>query len=166
MSQLNWKDFFLLRKSRLQWERSAGLLGTLSGFGVGGAYFLFVADFDPLAEGPFGLPDMGMAYGLGIVLSGFGGFVLGTLGAVPMWRILRKPNILKMMDVKERDLYQRISKHRPKDIPFMNVPGSQRAVRLPDYYGEKITSVSAYRTWMRNQKLFMARLKSGRLEVD
>ena len=64
----------------------------------------------------------------------------------------------------EQDLYVRIKKHRPKDIRINMIPGLQQ--KMPDYYGEKITSVSAYRNWIRNQKLFVARVKSGRLPMD
>ena len=46
--------------------------------------------------------------------------------------------------------------HRPKDIKFINVPGSGE-VTLPDYYGEKIHSIKDYKSWIKSQRKFIAR---------
>lgn len=69
-----------------------------------------------------------------------------------------------MIDQREADFYKRIKQHRPQSIRINMVPGAQS--KMPDYYGEKITSVREYRNWIKQQKLFIARLNTGRLNLD
>lgn len=64
----------------------------------------------------------------------------------------------------EKELYKRILQHRPKELKVNMIPGAQS--KMPDYYGEKIESVQGFRKWIREQKLFIARVKSGRLGSD
>lgn len=92
-SRLTWTDFFKNRKSRMRWEQLGGSLGGLLGLGGGAAYFLGVADFDPMAPAPLGLPDISMAYFLGIAGVAFVSYMSGTLGANPLWRLTRNPYI-------------------------------------------------------------------------
>jgi len=49
---------------------------------------------------------------------------------------------------KHADFYARIRKHRvdPSTSSMQNP--------LPDYYGEKITSVQGYRMWLKDQRAF------------
>lgn len=49
---------------------------------------------------------------------------------------------------KEKDFYARIRKYRvdPSLASYSNP--------LPDYYGEKIGSVTDFRTWMRDQRAY------------
>jgi import inner membrane translocase subunit TIM23 len=60
------------------------------------------------------------------------------------------------LDVKEKEFFKRLTEHRPKELRFLAVPGSGE-VALPDYYGEKINSISDYRKWVRKQQRFIAR---------
>jgi hypothetical protein len=69
-------------------------------------------------------------------------------------------SLLTIIDEKEKDFFNRLSKHRPKDIKFINVPGSGE-VALPDYYGEKIQSTSDYKKWIKSQRKFIARNMRG-----
>ncbi len=49
---------------------------------------------------------------------------------------------------KEREFYQRIKRYRSDPAgQSMNNP-------VPDYYGEKITSVKDYRRWLKDQRAF------------
>lgn len=66
--------------------------------------------------------------------------------------------------MKEAELYNRIKIHRPQSISVNMIPGAQ--AKMPDYYGAKITSVPGYRSWIRDQKLFIARLRTGRLDLS
>jgi import inner membrane translocase subunit TIM23 len=54
---------------------------------------------------------------------------------------------------KERAFYARIKKHR------VDPTASSLSNPVPDYYGEKIGSVSDYRRWLKDQRAF--RLKRG-----
>lgn len=88
-SPLNWKQFFAQRKSRIRYENFGGVCGLALGAIGGSVYFLGIAEFDPLAPPMFGLPDASMAYFMGIFGVSFAGFVTGTLGAAPLWRLIR-----------------------------------------------------------------------------
>jgi import inner membrane translocase subunit TIM23 len=46
------------------------------------------------------------------------------------------------------DLFRRIKKYR------VDGSGGSSANPVPDYYGEKIDSVRAYRNWMKDQRAF------------
>ena len=86
---MNWAQFFKFRQSRLRWERFGGVLGGSAAFAGTGGYLLFVKDFDPLEPAPFGLPDISIAYIIATCLAGFSGFMVGTMAAIPMWRMLK-----------------------------------------------------------------------------
>lgn len=64
----------------------------------------------------------------------------------------------------ESHFYKRVKIMRPKELRINMLPGAQS--KMPDYYGEKITSLPGYRQWIRDQKLFIARLKTGRLDTS
>jgi hypothetical protein len=42
------------------------------------------------------------------------------------------------------------------------LPATQN--KMPDYYGEKVTSVAQYRQWLKQQRIFIARMKLGRFD--
>jgi hypothetical protein len=73
----------------------------------------------------FGLPDPAIAAFLAIAACAFGGFIGGTLGAAPLWRLMQQKQILTRMDKKEIDLYSRIKRNRPESIRMSLVPGAQ-----------------------------------------
>lgn len=49
---------------------------------------------------------------------------------------------------KERDFFARIRKYR------VDPTSSSMQNPVPDYYGEKITSVAGYRNWLKDQRAF------------
>ncbi|KAL8671442.1 MAG: hypothetical protein Q9168_004048, partial [Polycauliona sp. 1 TL-2023] len=49
---------------------------------------------------------------------------------------------------KEKDFYARIKKHRV-DPSLASISNP-----LPDYYGEKIGSVTDFRTWLKDQRAY------------
>ena len=55
---------------------------------------------------------------------------------------------------KEKDFYQHIKRHRVD-------PSSQSVSNpVPDYYGEKIDSLKAYRQWLKDQRAFTRKRQS------
>ncbi len=157
LSGITWKQFFYYRSQKRLWERTSAFIGgTLGSFGAG-YYFFSVADFDP-TQPLFGLPDPTIAYVGGAMICG----AIATASSLQfggvLWRLskTKQGNFLRIIDEKERDFFSRLSKHRPKDIKFINVPGSGE-VALPDYYGEKIHSIKDYKEWIKSQRKFIAR---------
>lgn len=55
---------------------------------------------------------------------------------------------------KEKQFYQRIKRYRAD-------PASQSMANpVPDYYGEKVDSVAAYRQWLKDQRGFTKKRQS------
>jgi len=52
------------------------------------------------------------------------------------------------MDEKEKEFYRRIKRFR------VDPSASSMANPVPDYYGEKISSVAGYRQWLKDQRAF------------
>lgn len=55
---------------------------------------------------------------------------------------------------KEKDFYARIKKYR------IDPSSSSMQNPVPDYYGEKITSVAGYRQWLKDQRAFNKKRQS------
>lgn len=55
---------------------------------------------------------------------------------------------------KERDFFDRIKKYR------VDPTSSSMQNPVPDYYGEKITSVAGYRRWLKDQRAFNKKRQS------
>ncbi|KAH6854124.1 mitochondrial import protein Pam17-domain-containing protein [Chaetomium sp. MPI-CAGE-AT-0009] len=141
---LDWNTFFQLRKARRRWQSGFSVVGAL-GSGSGGALVLSsgMADrivtqipLDPLIT--LGLMTMGFAALGWLVGPSLGSAVFNAL----------KSKYKGPMAVKESEFFARIKKHR--------VDPSASSVRnpVPDFYGEKISSVAGYRQWLRDQRSF------------
>ncbi|EFQ36338.1 uncharacterized protein GLRG_11483 [Colletotrichum graminicola M1.001] len=142
--KLDWETFFQLRKSRRRWQLGFSVISGLGAF-VGGAAILATGVADPLVTqvplDPFitmGL--MTMAFGtLGwLVGPSIGSFVFYTLNK--RWK--------NQMTIKEKEFFARIKKNRVD--PSVSSVGNP----VPDFYGEKISSVKGYRQWLKDQRAF------------
>ncbi|KNC98743.1 uncharacterized protein SPPG_05723 [Spizellomyces punctatus DAOM BR117] len=147
-----WREYFSLRKSRKNWERAGAITGGTGGFLGGAYYFGTVAEFDPTQQ-ILGMQDPTLVYVLGaMAVAGLASFT-GIVGAGQLWRLLKKRETLKALDLRDREFFHRIQRHRPKEIAsVVPIPGSQSG--MPDYYGEKINSVADYRSWLKKQRRF------------
>ena len=58
--------------------------------------------------------------------------------------------VLRQLDMKEKEFFNRLSAHRPKELRLLTVPG-RGEVTLPDYYGEKVNSIWDYKKWVQKQ---------------
>ncbi|KAL2167809.1 hypothetical protein VTG60DRAFT_821 [Thermothelomyces hinnuleus] len=81
------------------------------------------------------------------------GWLVGPILGTAVFNAL-KSKYKGPMAVKESEFFARIKKHR--------VDPSASSVRnpVPDFYGEKISSVAGYRQWLRDQRAFN-RKKTG-----
>ncbi|KAK4658965.1 TIM23 complex component [Podospora pseudocomata] len=141
---LNWETFFKLRKSRRRWQQGFSVLGML-GFGLAGSMALGsgAADslvgnipLDPLMT--MGLMTMGFA-----ALGWLVGPSVGTVVFNAMNSKWKAP-----MALKESQFFARIKKNR------VDPTASSARNPVPDFYGEKISSVAGYRQWLRDQRAF------------
>ncbi|ORX99930.1 mitochondrial import protein Pam17, partial [Basidiobolus meristosporus CBS 931.73] len=138
----SWEDYFKLRRSRRIRERISSIPTTIAGVGLSSAYFASL-EVDPTLT-YFGMDPL-LVYGAGVVASGFGGFLVGPLFGNGLWSLFNR-NLANKINIRDRQFYERIKKHRsdPSLNSFRNP--------VPDFYGEKIKSVSDYRSWLRKQR--------------
>ncbi|KAJ3155444.1 TIM23 complex component [Geranomyces variabilis] len=151
---VTWDQYFALRKSRRNWERSGGIIAGASGLAGGGYYFGTVAEFDPTIQ--IMSLDPTMAYALAVIAVAGAASAAGTLLFGQLWRLKTNRSVAEGLDVRDRVFQHLIKTNRPKEIPIANPIPRQMNSGLPDYYGEKIDSVDAYRDWRRKQRLFVA----------
>ncbi|KAK2009703.1 Pam17-domain-containing protein [Colletotrichum eremochloae] len=142
--KLDWETFFQLRKSRRRWQLGFSVISGLGSF-VAGAGILATGVADPLVTqvplDPFiTMGMMTMAFGtLGwLVGPSIGSFVFYTLNK--RWK--------NQMTIKEKEFFARIKKNRVD--PSVSSVGNP----VPDFYGEKISSVKGYRQWLKDQRAF------------
>lgn len=86
---------------------------------------------------------------LGLMTFGFAalGWLVGpVLGSQIFYLLNRKYK--SQMALKESQFFARIKKHR------VDPSSSSAGNPVPDFYGEKISSVAGYRQWLKDQRAF------------
>ncbi|KAG0017508.1 TIM23 complex component [Podila clonocystis] len=145
---MDWNTYFALRKTRRNYERAFMAPCALLGLGSAGYYFA-QKDFDPTPI--FGM-DQIIVYSIGTVLAGIVGLAVGPVVGNMVFRGVNskaKPIVDKM----DKEFYKHIVKNRAD-------PSSNSARNpIPDYYGEKIKSVSEYRSWLRKHREYRRKAK-------
>ncbi|EON99930.1 putative presequence translocase-associated motor subunit protein [Phaeoacremonium minimum UCRPA7] len=141
---LDWNTFFALRKSRRRWQLTFSIASSAAG-GTGGALFLSTGSADwavnQIPLDPF--------VTLGLMTFGFAalGWLVGpVLGSQIFYLLNRKYK--SQMALKESQFFARIKKHR------VDPSSSSAGNPVPDFYGEKISSVAGYRQWLKDQRAF------------
>ncbi|KAJ2715001.1 TIM23 complex component [Coemansia spiralis] len=141
--ELNWDEFFRLRKQRRLWERVAALPCAMLGLGLGSAVF---ATLPVNPQQSFMGLDPLMLFGGSALFCGVLGFVTGPSVGRVWYRIGTNKDVARMLDRKEAEFFTHVRANR-SDPSF-----SSASNPLPDFYGEKINSLSAYRKWLRKQR--------------
>ncbi|KAI2633763.1 Pam17-domain-containing protein [Hypomontagnella submonticulosa] len=142
---LDWNTFFTLRKTRRRFQLVSSILTMVIG-GSAGAVLLVNMDVDWLLS----KVPMDPFFALGIMTLSFAG--LGWLAGPSLGSALFytfKRGVKKPMAIKESEFFARIKKNR---VDPSNSSLSGNAV--PDFYGEKISSVAGYRQWLKDQRAF------------
>ncbi|EPQ61874.1 Bgt-259 [Blumeria graminis f. sp. tritici] len=143
-SHLDWNTFFQLRKKR-RWYQQGLSIGSSIGGVVGGAQVLTSYDIDALvAQFPL---DPFISLGLITCLFGGVGWLFGPVVGTAMFNFKNR-TWKNEIDNKEREFYKRVRKHR------VDPSNSSIANPVPDYYGEKISSVASYRQWLKDCRAF------------
>ncbi|KAI1132445.1 Pam17-domain-containing protein [Nemania abortiva] len=142
---LDWNHFFQLRKTRRRFQLASSIV-TMAIGGTGGALLLVNMNMDWLLS----KVPMDPIFSLGIITLSFAGmgWLAGpSLGSAIFYTLKR--GVKRPMAVKESEFFNRIKKHR---VDPSNSSLSGNAV--PDFYGEKISSVAGYRQWLKDQRAF------------
>ncbi|KAF9426858.1 TIM23 complex component [Podila epigama] len=145
---MDWNTYFALRKTRRNYERAFMPPCMLLGLGGAGYYFA-QKDFDPTPI--FGM-DQIFVYAFGTVLAGIAGLAIGPVVGNMVFR-LANSKARPLVDKMDKEFYKHIVRNRAD-------PSSNSARNpIPDYYGEKIKSVSEYRTWLRKHREYRRKAK-------
>ncbi|KAM3415054.1 Presequence translocated-associated motor subunit PAM17 [Cercospora zeina] len=144
---LTWNRFFDLRRKRRWINLGCSVLTAIGTVGVV-APMLAEQDFDTWGAQISGLDPI-IVLGISTFAIAAGGWLMGpTVGNLGfgMWASRRgwKTGIAE----KEKSFYARIKRYRA------DASASSPQNPIPDYYGEKIGSVQAYRRWLKDQKAF------------
>ncbi|KAI0395813.1 Pam17-domain-containing protein [Xylariaceae sp. FL0594] len=143
--RLDWNTFFQLRKTRRRFQLASSIVTMVVG-GTAGAVLLVSVNMDWLLS----KVPMDPFFSLGIITLSFAG--LGWLAGPVLGSALfhlYKSGVKRPMALKEAEFFNRIKKHR---VDPSNSSLSGNAV--PDFYGEKISSVAGYRQWLKDQRAF------------
>ncbi|CAG8950301.1 hypothetical protein HYFRA_00006794 [Hymenoscyphus fraxineus] len=141
---LNWNTFFKLRKKRRRYQLASSIGSSATAF-VTGAQLLTTTDMDKLsAQIPL---DPFISFGLITFACGGLGWLAGPFVGTAAFN-LNNNKYRKQIDEREREFYARIKKFR------VDPSTSSVANPVPDYYGEKIGSVTEYRHWLKDQRAF------------
>lgn len=142
MEQLNWEDFF---KYRNQQKTSGRIFAipAIAGFYCSELFMLNQPFYEPTMT-ILGY-DFTAVLAVGTVVGTIGTWFIGSIMGRWIWR-WRHNQLSTWMHSKQRDFYGRISKYRANAPPIPTQPTQNL-----DFHGEKIRSVSDYRTWLRKQ---------------
>ncbi|KAI0447470.1 Pam17-domain-containing protein [Xylaria telfairii] len=143
--KLDWNGFFQLRKTRRRFQLASSIV-TMTVGGTGGALLLVNMNMDWL----LGKVPMDPIFALGIITlscASLGWLAGPSLGAAIFYTFKR--GVKQPMAVKESEFFNRIKKNRvdPSNSSLSGNP-------VPDFYGEKISSVAGYRQWLKDQRAF------------
>ncbi|KAK9462954.1 mitochondrial import protein Pam17-domain-containing protein [Lipomyces oligophaga] len=138
---LSWDEFLSYRTYRRVIQLSSMGLGAVAGIFIGWGVFATI-EIDP-TQMIFGFDPLLVLSG-GLIICGLVGALLGPLfgNFVFQFFILRSKRSL--FRVKEDLFLQHIKRNRV-DPSFQSFGNP-----VPDYYGEKITSLHGYRSWLRS----------------
>ncbi|KAH6648258.1 mitochondrial import protein Pam17, partial [Truncatella angustata] len=140
---LDWNTFFALRKTRRRYQQACSIVTMMIGGSLAGLVLINI-DVDFLGKLPL---DPFITLGLITMSSAALGWLAGpSLGSTIFY--IAKRGVKTPMANKEVEFFGRIKKNRVD--PSVSSVGNP----VPDYYGEKISSVAGYRQWLKDQRAF------------
>ncbi|KAJ6526271.1 mitochondrial import protein Pam17 [Mycena vulgaris] len=139
--ELNWVEYFEVRRRRRQWQTIFTIPCSMVGF-FGGSLYFGSLQTDP-TKPIMGIDPM-MFYGGCTILCMGAGYVIGPSIGSSLWRVMNRTSIARI-DARDREFYKHVAKNRV-DAALQSATNP-----VPDYYGEKIGSLRQYRQWLRDQ---------------
>ncbi|KAF9992320.1 TIM23 complex component [Entomortierella chlamydospora] len=138
---MDWNTYFALRRSRRNYEYAFMAPCALIGL-AGTGYYFAQKDFDPTPI--FGM-DQVVVYIAGTIAGGIVGLAAGPMVGNMIFRAVNSKS-KPLVDRMDKEFFKHIVKNRAD--PSTN----SLSAPIPDFYGEKIKSVSEYRSWLRKQR--------------
>ncbi|GAA5822918.1 hypothetical protein JCM5353_007897 [Sporobolomyces roseus] len=143
--QIDWASYLSLRKSQRVYGLIASIPTTAIGF-FGGASYFATLEMDP-TNLILGVPPMYVYAAATIGCVGLGWLAGPVLGS-GVWKAVNRRNV-KAMEAKDKDFFGHVVKNRA------DASRNSVANPIPDYYAEKVGSLTQYRHWLRDQRTFM-----------
>ncbi|KAF3916809.1 hypothetical protein ABW20_dc0108868 [Dactylellina cionopaga] len=143
-SMLDWNSFLKLRKQKRRFNLAGSIFCSIVTSTIG-INILGTLEIDP-SKMIWGLDPL-MALGVGLIASGATGWLIGPVAGTQAFKFMNRrwlPEITK----KEKEFFHHIKKNRV-DPSFQSLSNP-----VPDYYGEKIGSLSQYRQWLKDQRAY------------
>lgn len=140
-NKMSWEQFLTLRKKLARYDMFGAISAALLTMGGSFSYFSQI-EIDP-TETLFGL-DIFTVYIGAIFCTGFVGFMVGpSIIGDPLFALANRSQ-MGVFKIKQKLFLKHIAK--------MRVDASRQSMNnpVPDYYGEKITSLNDYRQWLRD----------------
>ena len=145
---LTWNEFFRLRQRRRYLNVGSSLF--TSSLSLGAALGIIAAqDLETLQV--FGLDPLVASVIAALSFAAVGWLCGPIIGSVLFRMFVRRS---REMPAKEQDFYGRIKRYR------VDPSSSSMQNPVPDFYGEKITSVAGYRRWLKDQRAFNRKRES------
>ncbi|KAK0657059.1 mitochondrial import protein Pam17-domain-containing protein [Cercophora newfieldiana] len=142
---LDWNTFFQLRKTRRRLQQ------VFSGAGaIGGGTAGFAVLSSGALETVVGKIPLDPFVTMGLMTFSFAalGWLVGPVLGTVVFNLFKR-KYKEQMAIKESQFFARIKKHRVDPTSSsMNNP-------VPDFYGEKISSVAGYRQWLKDQRAYI-----------
>ena len=145
-TSLDWNTFFRLRASRRRYSLGSSILSTAL---VTASTMYLLAIYPEVGDQIAKIVPVDPMIGLGLTTfaAALLGWLIGPVFGNALWSIVHRSS-LRGFTVKERAFFERIKKHR------VNPAGASTNNPVPDFYGEKVGSVSGYRRWLKDQRAF------------
>ena len=145
-TSLDWNTFFRMRTIRRRYSLTSSILTSL--VSTGGALYAF-SEIPAIADNITKVipTDPVVALIIATFSSTVVGWLLGPAAGNTIWRLSHRTRLQEFI-IKERGFFERIKKHR------VNPSGASTNNPVPDFYGEKVGSVSGYRRWLKDQRAF------------
>ena len=137
---LTWTKFFQLKRRQRKINIVSSVFTALLGCNISWSY-LSTMQIDP-TQMIFGFDPL-VVISAGLVASGTLGYLCGPLFGSQVFKIANS-KYLSEFNAKNKDFLSHIKKNR------VDASSQSFTNPVPDYYGEKIGSIKAYRQWLRD----------------
>ncbi|KAI6247039.1 Presequence translocated-associated motor subunit pam17, mitochondrial [Erysiphe necator] len=143
---LDWNTFFQLRKKRRWYQQFFSFTTSLGGV-IGATQILMHSDLEAFLSITQISLDPFITLGLMTFTCGGLGWLLGPVAGTILFN-WKNRTLRAQIEKREKEFYKRVRRHR------VDPSNSSMANPVPDYYGEKVSSVQDYRQWLKDCRAF------------